>query len=197
VTKFSKGGTIVRNTVRKLMGVAVVGAIGAFAASPMLAASAGTMVAPVSPGPCTFAVDNSGFPASVTVTGTAPGANVHVQVFFQADGSATNSIVASTNLPTGGAFSLSFAPSGAGNVTVNYTYGNGNAYTTGCTAPGGVTTVRAEAVSRTNPTPAAAAAALAFTGSSNTPSYVLIGLAAVVLGIVFVVAARRRSQVNS
>jgi LPXTG-motif cell wall-anchored protein len=33
---------------------------------------------------------------------------------------------------------------------------------------------------------------VALTGSSNTPSYVLIGLAAVVLGLVLVVAARRR-----
>ena len=37
---------------------------------------------------------------------------------------------------------------------------------------------------------------LAFTGSSNTPSYVLIGIAALVLGAVLVVAARRRSQVS-
>ncbi len=40
------------------------------------------------------------------------------------------------------------------------------------------------------------AAALAFTGSSDTPSYVLIGIAAIVVGAVLVVAARRRSQVS-
>ena len=193
--KVSKGGTIVRNTVRKLMGVAVIGAIGAFAASPMLPASAGTMEAPASPGPCTFTVDSSAFPGSVTVNGTVPGADVHVNVFFQAAAGGANNIVASTDLPTGGNFSLSFAPSGLGNVSVNYTYGNKNAYTTGCSGPGGIT-VEAAAVSRTNPT-AATAAALAFTGSSNTPSYVLIGLAAIVLGIVLVVAARRRSHINS
>ena len=34
-----------------------------------------------------------------------------------------------------------------------------------------------------------------FTGSNDTPSYVLIGVAAVVIGLVFVVAARRRRQV--
>ena len=37
---------------------------------------------------------------------------------------------------------------------------------------------------------------LAFTGSSDTPSYVLIGIAALVVGAVLVVAARRRSQVS-
>jgi len=40
------------------------------------------------------------------------------------------------------------------------------------------------------------AAALAFTGSNNTPSYVLVGIAALVLGAVLVIAARRRSQVT-
>jgi LPXTG-motif cell wall-anchored protein len=73
-------------------------------------------------------------------------------------------------------------------VSVNYTYGNKNAYVTGCTGPGGVTVLRAEG--------AAKAANLAFTGSSNTTTYVLIGAAAIVLGIVLVVAARRRSHVN-
>jgi LPXTG-motif cell wall-anchored protein len=77
---------------------------------------------------------------------------------------------------------------------VNYTYGNENAYATGCTGPGGVTVVRAEAISKGTTTPGKA---LAFTGSSNTPTFVVIGLAALVLGFVFVVAARRRSQVNS
>jgi LPXTG-motif cell wall-anchored protein len=37
---------------------------------------------------------------------------------------------------------------------------------------------------------------LAFTGSSETPAYVFVGLAALVLGAVFVVAARRRARTD-
>jgi LPXTG-motif cell wall-anchored protein len=43
----------------------------------------------------------------------------------------------------------------------------------------------------------AEAATLAFTGSSsNTPTYVLIGIAAIVLGLVMVVGVRRRASVR-
>ena len=189
----AKGGTIVRNTVRKLMGVAVIGLIGAFVATPMLAAGAQTIPgegAPPSPGDCTFSVDSSAFP-QIAVTGTTPAADVQLEVSFLADGTNTQKIVAAEHLPNGGDFSLSFNTGGAaGGVSVNYTYGNKNAYVTGCTGPGGVVVVRVENASK-------AASKLAFTGSSNTMSYVLVGIAAVVLGMIFVIAARRRSQVNS
>jgi LPXTG-motif cell wall-anchored protein len=56
-----------------------------------------------------------------------------------------------------------------------------------------VVEVKGAAVTR----PAVAGAqALAFTGSNNTPSYVLVGIAALVLGAVLVIAARRRSRLS-
>ena len=104
---------------------------------------------------------------------------------------------------TTGAFSFQytvqagdFQPDGTVGISVNFTYGNQNAYTSVCTntAVAGETVVRvkSEVVTR----PAAAAAALAFTGSSDTPSFVLIGIAAVLVGAVLVVAARRRSHLS-
>ena len=39
--------------------------------------------------------------------------------------------------------------------------------------------------------------ALAFTGSNNTTSFVLIGVTALIVGIVLTVGARRRSRVSS
>ena len=87
-----------------------------------------------------------------------------------------------------GSFTMTFVVPTSGTLTINYTFGgSGNAYVTGCT--GGEIAVL-EAANAAN------AGALAFTGSSNTPSYVLIGIAALALGAVLVVAARRRSQVS-
>jgi LPXTG-motif cell wall-anchored protein len=187
----------VRITVRKLVGVAVVAMLAAFVATPMVAASAGTMpgVGPPSPGFCNFTVDNTNFP-NVVISGSTPvGADVVVEIRFQADGSPTAVLINTQHLAGGGDFSFAYNTGGAaGDVTVNYTYGNKNAYVTGCTGPGGVTVVRAEAINKGGTSPQKA---LAVTGSNNTPSFVLIGLAALVLGFVFVMAARRRSQVNS
>jgi LPXTG-motif cell wall-anchored protein len=152
-------------------------------------------VPPVSPGDCSFTVNNTNFP-SVVISGATPvGADVVVEIRFQADGSPTAVLIHTEHLASGGAFTFTYNTGGAaGNVTVNYTFGTDNAYATGCTGPGGVTVVRAEAISKGATAPAKA---LAFTGSSNTPTFVVIGLAALALGFVFVVAARRRSQVNS
>jgi LPXTG-motif cell wall-anchored protein len=44
---------------------------------------------------------------------------------------------------------------------------------------------------------ASQAQALAFTGSNNTHSFVLIGVAALVVGLVLTVGARRRNKVSS
>jgi LPXTG-motif cell wall-anchored protein len=96
-----------------------------------------------------------------------------------------------------GSFTMTFVVPTAGTLTVNYTFGgDGNAYVTGCTG-GEIVVLEAANVTRAAAAPAASPA-LAFTGSSNTPSYVLIGIAALVLvlGAVLVVAARRRSQVS-
>ena len=64
---------------------------------------------------------------------------------------------------------------------------------TGCTGPGGILAISIALPGRLR---ARRRSDLAFTGSSDTPTYVLIGIAALVFGAVLVVAARRRSQVS-
>ena len=120
------------------------------------------------------------FPATVTVSGTAP-TGVHMVLYV--DG-----LPVSEQDVTDNTFSLSANLTQASDISANFTYGDENAYTAGCATPGGEVVVRVKSAEATK--------SLAFTGSSNTPSYVLIGLAALVLGAVLVVAARRRSQVS-
>jgi LPXTG-motif cell wall-anchored protein len=140
------------------------------------------------------------FPTQVTISGTAPTSdNTHMVLY--ADG-----VPATANAPTDvvqqdvttGAFTLKYTVTVATDLTVNYTYGNQNAYTAGCATPLGVVVVRVVEVKGVAVTRAddPGARALAFTGSSNTPSYVLVGVAALVLGAVLVIAARRRSRVS-
>jgi LPXTG-motif cell wall-anchored protein len=210
---------IVRKSVRKFVGVALVGLLGALAL-PMLAAGAQTTttngsagsggVPPAPPGVCTFDVTPNPVPSvpfQVTVTGTAPTTdNTHVVLFVDgvaATPNAPSDVVATDPGPTGAytlLYTVTTMPAGGAGVplSVNFTFGNQNAYSSGCTGPGGEVVVRVTvAVSPANVTkPAEQAAALAFTGSSDTPSFVLIGIAAIVVGAVLVVAARRRKQVS-
>jgi len=167
-----------------------VAAVAAVVALPMVAAAQTTTTfvpgegAPPSPGDCSFTVtplNPTAFPALLTVSGTTPtGQPLQVVVTYQLDGQPNATTVGTQDLPDGGDFSLSFTASGAGTVAVNYLFGNKNAYTTGCSGVGAVTVVRS---------------VLAFTGSNDTPSLALIGTVAVVVGLVLVVAVRRRSQV--
>lgn len=180
-----------RSPVRKLMGVAVIGLLGALFASPLLSAGAQEFVpgegAPPVPGDCVIlsVTPNpvTAFPATVTMTGTAPN-DVHMVLYV--DG-----VPASEQDVTNGTFSLSADLTQAADLSANYTYGNENAYTANCATPEGLNVVQVDPKSAE-----ANAKSLAFTGSSNTPSYVLIGIAALVFGAVLVVAARRRSQVS-
>jgi LPXTG-motif cell wall-anchored protein len=201
---------IVRNAVRKFMGVALVGVLGALFAMPMLGAGAqqngssgSNGVPPDPPGDCVIlSVTPNPIPAfgtQVTVTGTAPSTdNTHVILYADGVPATPNSgtDVVEQDV-TDGTFTLKYTVNSAVDLSVNFTFGNQNAYTAGCATPGGEVVVRVNVspavISRP---PAAQAAALAFTGSSDTPSYVLIGIAAVVLGAVLVIAARRRSQVS-
>jgi LPXTG-motif cell wall-anchored protein len=185
---------IVRNPVRKLMGVALVGVLGALFALPMLTAGAQEGGPPPSPGDCTFDAAGTA-PGTVTGSVTAPEGATQITATFTPDPGEPGTVQVQTFAVPPQVANFSFDVTGTGVVTANFSFGNGNAYATGCTGPGGVAAI---AISRapTAPTQAAAAQALAFTGSSNTPSYVLIGIAAVVLGAVLVVAARRRSQLS-
>jgi len=192
----------VRNPVRKFVGVAVLGVLGALVALPMLAAGAQTNgsagsngVPPSPPGACviaSFADVTVASGTQVTITGTAPSTdNTHVILYANGQPAVAQSpsdIVAQD--VTDGTFTLKYTVSQTTVLSVNFTFGNQNAYTAICATAGGVlsevVTVGANEVK----------APLAFTGSSDTPSYVLVGVAAIVLGAVLVVAARRRSQVS-
>jgi LPXTG-motif cell wall-anchored protein len=187
--------------VRKFLGAALIAMVGVFVLAPAIAGAQTTTTttfvpgegAPPVPGGCTFSVTPNpvaALPANVTVAGTAPG-GVTVELFV--NGSTTPA--ASKTLPASpdpGSFSFPLTVTvNNTQVSVNYTYGNQNAYVQGCTGVGG------EVVTRiTVQTAPAQVAALAFTGSDNTPTYVIIGAAAVVVGLVLVVAARRRSKVH-
>jgi len=196
---------IVRNPVRKFMGMALMGVLGALVALPMLAAGAQTNgstgtdgVPPAPPGDCVIlsVTPNPvpGFPTQVTVTGTAPNTD-NTTVVLYADGvpavvNGAGDVV--SQLVTDGTFTLKYTVTAATDISINFTFGNQNAYTSGCATPGGEVVVRVDVKATEAAKPAAA---LAFTGSSDTPSYVLIGIAAIVVGAVLVVAARRRSNV--
>jgi LPXTG-motif cell wall-anchored protein len=206
---------IVRNAVRKFVGVALVGLLGALAL-PMLAAGAQTAttngssgsngIPPDPPGDCSFTVTPNPIPAlgtQVTINGTAPTSdNAHVVLI--ADGvpavPQSGTDVVEADPAANGSYTLLYTVNAQVGLSVSMTFGNQNAYAADCIGPGGITVVRVtvKAADVTKP-PAAvqpAAQALAFTGSSDTPSYVLIGIAAIVVGAVLVVAARRRSQVS-
>ena len=175
-----------RHPVHKLIGTAVVAALAVLVAAPALAgAQSTTTVAPS----CVFTVSGNpvpnppGFPANVTVSGTASPVGATITAYL--DGVAANT----TTVKSDDTFSMVVHVTGEANLTVGLSFGL-NGYTGTCATPSGELVVRIRAAE-------AAKAALAFTGSSNTVSYLLVGLAAVVLGFVFVIAARRRSQINN
>ncbi len=185
-----------RNPVRKFVGVALMGAIGALFALPMVAAGAQTVPGEGAPEAPTCTILSTApnpvtaFPADVTVTGTVQ-SGVRITLYGQTPpGTGTTVALASQDV-TDGTFSLTANLTGETDLTVNFTYGTDNAYTSGCSTPGGDVVVRVKSNQATKP-----AASLAFTGSSDTPSYVLIGIAAIVVGAVLVVAARRRSHLS-
>jgi LPXTG-motif cell wall-anchored protein len=198
---------MVRNAVRKFVGVALVGLLGALAL-PMLAAGAQTdetttTTTPIEVGGgCAVTVPpaatvNAG--TQVSISGTAPD-GVTVVLFVdgvQAEKNApTDVVLAVVTAPSGstdGPWTLLYTPLTNVTLSVNFQSPGGNSYTAVCADNAGRTEFPVALAAQAN---RPAAAALAFTGSSDTPSYVLIGIAAIVVGAVLVVAARRRSQVS-
>jgi LPXTG-motif cell wall-anchored protein len=183
--------------MRKLLGVAVIGLLSAFVLAPSMA-GAQTVPgegAPPSPGECVItSITPNPLPeggSALTISGTAPG-GVELQIFYNElqgpDGKPTNpsaTPVATVVVPGNGQFSVQTPfVSVATDVSANYTFGNENFYATGCSNVAGQVVVRS------------VARALAFTGSSDTSTYVLVGLGALVVGLVIVVAARRRAHAN-
>jgi LPXTG-motif cell wall-anchored protein len=173
----------------KIIGVGVLGLLVAVVAVPTMSAGAQTVgqTCSFTVSPDTFAQ----FPASATVSGSAP-AGSHVQVFVQANVSQTPVVAAETDAASDGGFSTQIVVTGPTNITVNFTTAENNGYATGCSQVLGVTTVTIPPVEV-----AGAAASLAFTGSSNTPSIALIGMAAVVVGLALVVGVRRKARIRS
>jgi LPXTG-motif cell wall-anchored protein len=175
--------------MKKVLAVAAAGAVAVLA----LASSAAAAVQdePVTTLPpanaCVFSVNpatSQTFPVVVTVSGTAPvGSSVTVFVAGATKGGPTV-------VGAGGTFSFANISVASANtpVQVGFTFGNKNAYTAVCVDALGSTEIRVKAE---------AATALAFTGSSsNTPTYVLVGIAAIVIGLVMVVGVRRRASVR-
>jgi LPXTG-motif cell wall-anchored protein len=173
------------------MGVALIALVALFAL-PMLAAGAQEGGPPPSPGQCTFNATGTA-PGPVTGSVTVPAGATEVTVTFTGGNPSTQTF---SPVPAGGGtFNFTFAaPTTPGVVTANYVYGNKNAYSTGCQGPNGEAEIAIEAANAARP--AAQAQQLAFTGSSDTPSFVLIGIAALVVGAVLVIAARRHKQVS-
>jgi LPXTG-motif cell wall-anchored protein len=195
----------VRKSVRKFMGVAVLGALAALFALPMASAGAQEFIPGEGPPPepdCLITafgptlVAPGDFPVDVTVEGTVV-ENADLTLFALLEGQAEPTQIAFQSV-TPGPFSISGEVSGPATITIGVTYGPENAYAAACADENGLTTFEVESQGAARP-PAAAvtpAAQLAFTGSSDTPSYVLIGIAAIVVGAVLVVAARRRSHLS-
>lgn len=196
-----------RNPVRKFVGVAVMAVMGALFALPMMAAGAQEFVpgegAPPTP-ECSITsfspnapVPDTAFPVTVTVQGTVD-ADAELTLYGSTPPGQPPTVLA-TQAVTAGAFSIAGQVTGPSKITLGITYGPENAYAAACAAAGGVTEFNVEAEGATRPTTPAGTSTggtLAFTGSSDTPSYVLIGIAAIVVGAVLVVAARRRSHLS-
>jgi hypothetical protein len=191
----------VASSMRRLVGTATLAMlVGSFVFAGV--AGAGIMIPDEGPGPCTFEVVGSsgsatldvGFPHDVSISVTAP-ADVDVSVFI-------------STLPAGtpveyGPETSSGAPMAFGpvqllapsSITAGYTTTDGSAYTATCSGPGGVAAIQVLAAaanvvdSGTRP--------LAFTGSDDTTTHVLIAAAAIVLGTVLVVGTRRRHRVKA
>ncbi len=175
-----------RKSISKLIGVAVLGLLAAVVAVP-----AGSAVAQTVGRTCSFTVNPDTFkefPASTTVSGTAP-AGSHVRVYVQTNVAQTPVVAAVVDVSSSGAFSTPIGLTGPTTITVNFSNADNNGYATGCAQTLGVSAVRID--------PVHVAGALAFTGSSNTPSIALIGTAAVVVGLALVVGVRRKAQVRS
>lgn len=132
---------------------------------------------------CSFSVTPTNLPATggtVTVSGVAPGSTV-VRVFL--DGVL---VATTTSAPVTGAFTVTLVITASGEITVAL-----DGYpSTPCIGVGG------EQVERAVQVAGSSAARLPTTGANETRPIVLVGLTALSLGTVLVVATRRRTRVH-
>jgi LPXTG-motif cell wall-anchored protein len=180
----------VQRSVRTLTRIVIFGAIAGFAALPLLATSASAQSS--GDAVCTFNVlpnpIAAPFPAAVHIEGTAP-PNTQVTAF-----SGATPLVSTTADDSGNFHSGNFGVNPDTDVSATFAVAGGS-YATGCANPEGLLVVRVKAATAAQA--AQQAQALAFTGSNNTSTFVLIGVAALVVGMVLTVGARRRSRVSS
>jgi LPXTG-motif cell wall-anchored protein len=182
------------------VGLTLIAVLGAFAL-PMVSAGAQEFVpgegAPPTPECIVTSFEPSApvsqFPVTVTLKGTIDASATLTLLGQTPPGSPP--VVLDEQDVVAGSFSISGSVDGPSAITLGITFGPEDAYAAACATVGGVEVFNVEAATAVRP-PAAAAKALAFTGSSDTPSYVLIGIAAIVVGAVLVVAARRRKQIS-
>jgi hypothetical protein len=172
---------------RKLTRIAIFGAIAAFGALPLFATSASAQSS--GDAVCTFnLVPNPiapPFPAAVHIEGTAP-PNTQVTAF-----NGGTLLVTTTADDAGNFQSGNFGVNPDTEVSATFAIAGGS-YATGCADPDGVLVVGVKSA-----TAAQQAQALAFTGSNNTTTFVLIGVTALIVGLVLTVGARRGSRVSS
>jgi LPXTG-motif cell wall-anchored protein len=186
----------VRSSVRRVTRIAIVGAIAAFAAVPLFAASASAVEAGPG-GVCTFNVVpdviSPPFPAPVHIDGTAPsGATVTAY-------NGATPLVSALVDGNGHFTSADFGVNPDTQVSANFAVGD-SSYASGCGDPEGVVVVRvagATAAAQQQQQQQQQQQALAFTGSNNTTSFVLIGVTALIVGVVLTVGARRRNRISS
>lgn len=177
----------------------VVTALSALLATVALAAPAGALEPPpgegepASPGLCVFAitpVDATGavVPGPVTVSVTSLPTideTLQVQLFL-------NGVVVQTRVVTPPpVLPITFAPIDVvegDSISVNYILRGVSTYSTVCAIVAGQSVVRVGGIQATR---------LAFTGSSNTTTMLLVAVSVLVVGFVFVVGARRRQRVHT
>lgn len=180
-----------QRSMRRFTRMAIAGAIAAFVAVPLFATSASAVDAAAAV--CTFNVLPNPVPAGGTIhiEGTAPPLST-VSAFNVTNPGTPILLVTTLTTATGTFHSADFAVTPPVDISATFTLAGSN-YATGCANSEGllVTRVDAEVVA------AQQQRALAFTGSNNTTSFVLIGVTAVIVGIVLTVGARRRSRVSS
>ncbi len=180
-----------QSSVRRFTRMAVVGAIAAFVAVPLLATSASAVDAGAG-AVCTFNVLPNPVPAGGTVhiEGTAPAGST-VTAFDVTNPGTPIELISTVTDATGNFHSADFAITPPRDISATFTLAGSN-YATGCANAEGLLVTRVEAAVVQQQ-----AQALAFTGSNNTTSFVLIGVTALIVGMVLTVGARRRSRVSS
>jgi len=185
----------VRSSVRKLIGMtglALLVSAGSLAGTAAALQPPPGEGQPASPGGCTFAVSQttpSPPPVVVSVT-SLPTVDEPITVQLFINSIVVQSIVVPAQ-PPAPTLPLLFTQVNlvtGDTIAVNYILRNQSTYATDCIGPGGQTVIRIAP---------AAAARLAFTGSSNTMRNVLIAFSAIAIGTVLVVGTRRRNRVNA